>query len=116
MPELVLGPLLRHVGPTDATVWVETGAPCEVDVLVGDSTHRSHTFRVREHHYALVHVTDLEPGAQREYEIRLDGDKVWPEPGSRFPPSVIRTMGAGETVKLVFGSCRISAPTNRRTP
>jgi hypothetical protein len=28
--DLVLGPLLRHVGPTDATVWVETDAHCEV--------------------------------------------------------------------------------------
>ena len=31
VPELILGPLLRHVGPTDATVWLESlagiGAP-----------------------------------------------------------------------------------------
>jgi hypothetical protein len=110
VPELVLGPLLRYVGSLDATVWVEAGAPCEVEVLVDDSTHRSHTFRVGEHHYALVYVTSLEPGSSYEYEIRLDGDKVWPEPGSAFPPSTIRTPGDGEAVKLVFGSCRISAP------
>ena len=34
----------------------------------------------------------------------------WPEAGSLFPPSVIRTRSDGEAVKLVFGSCRISAP------
>ena len=31
VPSLLLGPLLRHVDETSATVWVETDAPCEVD-------------------------------------------------------------------------------------
>ena len=112
MPELVLGPLLRHVGSSEATVWVETDGACEVEVLGCSAC----TFRVGGHHYALVHVSGLEPGTTRRYEVRLDGEKRWPEPGSRFPPSVIRTAGEGETTKLVFGSCRISAPpTSRRT-
>ena len=73
MPELVLGPLLRYAGTSEATVWVETDAPCEVEVLVGGSTsHDSRTLRVGEHHYALVHVTDLAPGSSRGYEVRLD--------------------------------------------
>jgi PhoD-like phosphatase len=110
VPELVLGPLLRHVGRTDATVWVEADSPCEVEVVVGDSFHRSRTFRVGDHHYALVHVTDLESSSSYEYAVTLDGEKVWPEPNSPFSPSVIRTMGEGDAVKLVFGSCRISAP------
>ena len=33
MPRLLLGPLLRYAGGTQATVWVETDAPCEVAVL-----------------------------------------------------------------------------------
>ncbi len=33
MAGLVLGPLLRYTGSTQATVWVETDAPCEVAVL-----------------------------------------------------------------------------------
>jgi hypothetical protein len=110
MPELVLGPLLRYAGPSEATVWVETDAPCEVEILVGGSAHSSRTFRVGEHHYALVHATDLAPGTSRTYEVRLDGEGRWPEPGSLFPPSVIRTRADGEAVKLVFGSCRICAP------
>ena len=32
-PELVLGPLLRYVSETEATVWVEADAPCEVEIL-----------------------------------------------------------------------------------
>ena len=33
MARLVLGPLLRYTGSTQATVWVETDGPCEVGVL-----------------------------------------------------------------------------------
>jgi PhoD-like phosphatase len=110
VPELVLGPLLRHVGPSDATVWVETGAPCDVEVLLAGASHRSRTFRVGGHHYALVRIEDLKPGSSYEYGIRLGGERVWPEPDYPFPPSTIRTVGDGDTVKLVFGSCRISAP------
>ena len=33
MPSLVLGPLLRYVGETDAVLWVETDSPCDVEIL-----------------------------------------------------------------------------------
>ncbi len=44
-PDLVLGPLLRYVGASDATVWVEADATCEVEVL----GRRSRTFHVEGH-------------------------------------------------------------------
>ena len=31
--ELLLGPLLRFVSEEQATIWVETDSPCEVNVL-----------------------------------------------------------------------------------
>ncbi|WP_119726537.1 alkaline phosphatase D family protein [Thermomonospora amylolytica] len=105
MTELVLGPLLRHVDERTATVWVETDRPCEVAVLGA----AARTFTVHGHHYALVEIDGLEPGSQTPYEVRLDGEVVWPEPGEdRFPPSVIRTPGGGEPLRLAFGSCRRS--------
>jgi PhoD-like phosphatase len=106
VPELVLGPVLRYVDETSATVWVEMDAACEVEVL----GCREHTFRVEGHHYALVHVAGLEPGGAHEYEVLLDGERKWPQDGSPFPPSVIRTANGKAPTKLVFGSCRISAP------
>ena len=39
MAELVLGPLLRYVGETEATVWVETDEPCEVEILGRGRAH-----------------------------------------------------------------------------
>ena len=100
--QLILGPLLRHVGEATATVWVETDVPCLVNVL--GCTAR--TFEVSGHHYALVVVHGvLEPGTSTPYEVRLDGQLVWPEPGSAYPASRIRTYPS-ERFRLVFGSCR----------
>src|ERR671914_1507651 len=118
-PNLILGPLLRHVGTSDATVWVETDVPCAVEVLVGGSPHRSRTFSVEGHHYALVVITDLEPGSSYEYSVRLEDGVVWPEPDHDLPPPVIRTIAPDDKLTLVFGSCRVSVPheppyTNKR--
>ena len=71
---VVLGPLLRYVGTETATVWVETAAPTEVEVL----GHRARTFHVEGHHYALVLIENLEPGTINPYEVLLDGHLVWP--------------------------------------
>ncbi|MFP5370349.1 MAG: alkaline phosphatase D family protein [Actinomycetes bacterium] len=104
-PALVLGPLLRHVDPVSATVWVETDRPCEVDVL----GRRTRTFCVGGHHYALVVVEDLEPGSSTPYEVHLDGEPVWPPADSQFPPSRIRTPGGPGPFRIAFGSCRYAS-------
>jgi hypothetical protein len=104
--ELVLGPLLRWAGETDATVWVETSEPCEVEVL----GHSERTFTVEGHHYALLVITGLEPGSRHPYEVALDGERRWPEPDSAFPPSVIRTIAPGQELDIAFGSCRVALP------
>ena len=106
LPELVLGPVVRFVDPEEATVWVETDRPCEVRVL--DAASR--TFAVNGHHYALVCIGGLEPGSSHEYEVLLDGERRWPEPGSRLPPSTIRTPDSGGPIEVVFGSCRVALP------
>jgi hypothetical protein len=105
MPNLVLGPMLRHVSETTATIWVEVDGPCTVEVL----GHRARTFSVLDHHYALVVVDGLAPGTTTPYEVHLDGERCWPPPADRFPPSVIRTIGGGP-LRILFGSCRAAAP------
>jgi hypothetical protein len=106
MPELVLGPVHRYVGETDATVWVETSAPCEVEIL----GQREPTFGVRGHHFALVVMTGLERGRTYPYDVRLDGECRWPVETSDFPPSVIRTLMPGAELDVAFGSCRVALP------
>ena len=106
MAELLLGPMLRYVSETEATIWVETDEPCEVEVL----GRTEPTFSVEGHHFALVRLEDLEPAGFQEYEVSLDGDRRWPAPGSELPPSVIRTMGREEPLDICFGSCRLALP------
>ena len=111
---LLLGPLLRHVGATDATVWVETDGPCEVEIL----GFREDTWTVAGHHYALVVIDGLDPGSATEYQVRLDGEMVWPlvpaaRPGASapesLPPSRIRTSERGDVIQIAFGSCRYAS-------
>jgi len=104
--DLLLGPLLRYASETEATVWVETDGPCEVEIL----DHREPTFGVGGHHYALVRIEGLEPGGTYEYEVRLDGERRWPEPDADLPPSAIQTFAPGRSLDICFGSCRVAAP------
>ncbi|NEK57514.1 alkaline phosphatase family protein [Geodermatophilus sabuli] len=107
-PTLMLGPLLRHVDPVSATVWVETDRPCEVEVL----GRTAPTFTVGGHCYALVVVEGLEPGSTTPYDVRLDGERVWPEAASPFPQSRIRTPGRPGPFRIAFGSCRYATPSS----
>jgi PhoD-like phosphatase len=106
MPDLLLGPLLRYVSTTEATIWVETDGPCEVEVL----GRREPTFGVAGHHYALVRLEGLEPGGFYEYGVSLDGEPRWPPPDSDLPPSVIRPFEPGKPLDICFGSCRVALP------
>ena len=98
--------MLRYVGETEATVWVETSAPCEVEIL--GATQQ--TFEVEGHHYALVYIEGLEPGSTTPYDVKLDGEYVWPQRDDPYPNPRIRTPQRHEPVKMVWGSCRVSAP------
>src|SRR3954449_6488727 len=80
MPRLLIGPLLRYVGRTEATVWVETDEPCEVEILGA----REHTWLVGGHHYALPALRG-----------RGRGDPPWAsDPPPPRPPGA-RRRGAG---------------------
>ncbi|MEU5914112.1 alkaline phosphatase D family protein [Micromonospora sp. NPDC047527] len=119
---LLIGPLLRRVVDTRATVWVETAAPAVVTVRTADgATGTAPTFSAYDHHYALVVVEGLTPDSTTTYEVLVDDEVVWPVPSSGFPPSVIRTRAADDLdqpVNLIFGSCRETTQhaTTRKLP
>jgi hypothetical protein len=105
MGSLILGPMLRYVSQTEATVWVETEDDCEVEIL-GESDR---TFCIDGHHYALIRLTGLEPGSCQEYDVKLEGERVWPLDND-FPPCVLRTLTPEPRLRIVFGSCRVAVP------
>src|SRR6201999_3007317 len=60
--------------------------------------------------YALVRVEGLKPATEHLYDVRLDGEVRWPEPGSPLPPSSLRTLGGEGPLDVAFGSCRVAVP------
>ncbi|MCM3883231.1 alkaline phosphatase D family protein [Frankia sp. R82] len=139
MASLVLGPVQRHIDATSVTIWVETGSPGLVEVMtlagpdvpaggtgpagtdaLAASGRRpaaggsAHTFTVGGHHYAVVTVGGLSAGTAWPYQVRLDGEPVWPLPGE--PPSMLRpapSSASPRPLTLAFGSCRVTAPQDK---
>jgi hypothetical protein len=111
--KLVLGPMLRYVDQTSASIWVETRDAATVAVRAADRSWSAPTFRVHGHHYALVEVDGLEPGSRNPYRVEVAGEVVWPPPDSAYPPSVIPTLEPGRPLRMAFGSCRTSVAHDR---
>ncbi|SDI38422.1 PhoD-like phosphatase [Arthrobacter subterraneus] len=105
---LILGPMLRFVDETTASVWVETRTAARVRVSSAGREWEAATFSVHGHHYALVEVDGLEPGSSSPYTVEIDGERVWPEEESPFPAPVIRTIDPDRPFRLSYGSCRTS--------
>ena len=110
MTQIVLGPLLRYVGETEATIWFETDAPTVVRVDAGEASASAHTFEVHGHFYALVILRGLAPGDAVPYTVALDDEPAWPPPAYPFPPPVLRTLGEERELRISFGSCRVALP------
>ena len=107
---LVLGPMMRYVDETSASIWVETRTAARVSVRAGGRNWEAGTFSVHGHHYALVEADGLDPGSVLPYTLEIDGAQVWPEPASGFPPPVIATLKPGKPLRMAYGSCRTSVP------
>lgn len=107
---LLLGPMMRYVDETSASIWVETRTTARVSVRADGRVWETGTFAVHGHHYALVELAGLEPGTVTPYTLEIDGSRVWPEPGSGFPPPKIATLKPGKPLRMAFGSCRTSVP------
>jgi len=114
MGDLVLGPLLRYVDESSASVWVETSGAAHVRVLAGDHAAEAGTFQVHGHHYALVCLDGLPPGTRTPYTVEVDGGSVWPERDSDLPHPLIVTLEPEKPLRMAFGSCRTSVSHDAR--
>ncbi|WP_219465530.1 alkaline phosphatase D family protein [Nonomuraea rhizosphaerae] len=107
MSALVVGPMLRYVDSTSASIWVETAEPGTVTVEAAGRTFSARTFTVHGHHYGIVDLLDLRENVD-SYTVTLGEERVWPLDG--WPPSRIRLFPSDGPGRLAFGSCRTSVP------
>ena len=94
---LLLGPLIRHIGHDDATIWVETSRPGCVTVRAGSRVVEERTFQVAGHSYAIIVVDGLHDRLKHalrgpvRWRGRLAGRRVAvpaePDPDHRSGPS-----------------------------
>ena len=85
---------------TTALVWVQTESAATVEVLVALRRLRRPGSSLRPRHGDRA-----DPDTVTEYDVKVDGKRVWPLADSPFPPSVIRTRGPASTHRLqaIFG-------------
>lgn len=100
--------MLRYADESSATVWVEIATDAEVSVHADGRVWRARTFAVHGHHYALVEVEGLAAGSVLPYEVRVDGETVWPDAASTLPASALVTRAPHERLRMAWGSCRTS--------
>ena len=108
---LVVGPLLRYVGTTTATVWVETDA-------AGGRRGARATRRARSTCSGITtrswcsRTSSLDRSTP--YDVRLDGALGLAAARTVGPTPAIHTREGERQARLVFGSCRVGAPRARR--
>ena len=76
MSALLIGPMLRYVDESTASVWVETRHAARVTVTRGSESWSARTFAVHGHHYALVELDHLEPASRAAYSVAIDDVRV----------------------------------------
>ena len=70
MGSLVLGPLLRYVGETDAVIWVETSEACEVEILGSrEPTFSPSDEELDEGALALPRKDEIDPDLERQKSL-----------------------------------------------
>ena len=105
MSEILIGPLLRYVSETEATVWVETDEACEVAVLGAAS--RPSASRATTTRWSGSRASS--PASPTSTRCALDGERRWPRAAR---PAAERDPHArpGEPLDVCFGSCRVAVP------
>lgn len=107
-----LGPMLGHVGPEEARLWIKASGEAEASVVVGREpdlsdaaliTGRTERLNQAGASMGTVQVAGLEPATKYYYAITLDGERQAVPPY----PSFTSAPAAGEPTRLriAFSSC-----------
>lgn len=115
-PYLKLGPMLGHVGPEEARLWVKATAKAPVDVWISSREDMADARLVKgveltdQSDFAgQVVLTGLEPGRKYYYVAQVNGNKMALPPYPSF--TTAPAPGTRERLRFAFTSCSgYSAP------
>ena len=109
-PYLLLGPMVGHVGDSDARLWARASGPAQFSVLIGSKEDLSDGSIVKglnpgeaSGFMTNVWVGGLKPGSRYYYCVLLDGQRAISRPFPSFltaPPD-----GQPARVRFAFTSC-----------
>jgi alkaline phosphatase D len=105
---LLAGPMLGHVGPDLAHIWVRATAAVPWKILLTDSAAQTRqieggSLKAEAGLTGIVVIDGLKPGTSYTYQVVLDGREQLPLPLPSFttaPP-----VGQACRQRIVFGSC-----------
>lgn len=107
---LELGPMLGHVGSTEARIWAKASDNATMGVLIGQKADLSDGRVVKGPVLAEgsafmghVHVTGLEASKQYYYAVLLDGQQVTEQPYPSFHTAVLAEEPT--QLRVAFTSC-----------
>ncbi|HBE25905.1 MAG TPA: hypothetical protein DDW33_09490 [Ktedonobacter sp.] len=125
MSNLLVGPLVRAIGPDGVVIWTEWSHPCEVTLTAspdhvqgqepGTFLVLSRTITVGGHYYALSRLTGLQSATWYSYQIGTGAqERAHSSPTEGTIIQCFRTLdppNAGNALRLAYGSCRkLSSP------
>jgi len=107
---LLAGPMLGHVGPNEARVWIRATAPGPWTVRIGESASMADAREIsgpalggESGHTGTLVIDGLKPATRYFYAVSLDGrpQTVAPLPSFVTAPEI----GAKGRQRIAFGSC-----------
>ena len=109
-PHLALGPMIGHVSPTDARVWVQSSGPARVRVRFSMAADLEHAVRasgpaLKEESGFMGHVVleGLQPSTRYYYSVALNGREAMLPPYPSF--TTAPEEGSAGHVRFGFVSC-----------
>jgi alkaline phosphatase D len=123
--ELLAGPMIGHITPTSARIWVETDRPAEIQINYWEEPRLLYDSMVRQPirrgsaggrtagnfpHTGIVELAELNPGWLIHYDLLVDGRPVRalsPQVFSLFPPETQDEEKPDDPgqFSVAFGSC-----------
>ena len=103
--EVEIGPMLGHVGPTEARIWVQAKSEARLGVRMDDRDISGPQLTAASGFMGHVKVCGLQPNQTYEYQVLLDGK---PAKGKFATQGTFKTApaeGQSGKVRVAFSSC-----------